>query len=80
MTYRILGLPAVIDRLSKSRSAIYDDIAKGTFPRPISLGGRRVGWSESEIDAIIRARIAGKTEDEVRQLVIDLQDGRKAVA
>lgn len=40
------------------RSAIYERIKAGTFPAPIALGPRAVGWIESEIDAFLNARIA----------------------
>jgi len=46
----ILRLPAVITRTGLARSTIYLRISDGKFPRPISLGGRAVGWIESEID------------------------------
>ena len=46
----ILRLPAVKARTGLSRSTIYLRIAQGTFPKPVSLGGRAVGWPESEID------------------------------
>jgi predicted DNA-binding transcriptional regulator AlpA len=36
----------------------YDDIKNGTFPRPISLGPRAVGWPETSINAWIEGRIA----------------------
>jgi prophage regulatory protein len=77
MVDRILRLPSVVDRLGKSRSSIYDDITKSMFPRPISLGGRSVGWREAEVDAIVKARIAGKSETEIRQLVQTLEQQRR---
>lgn len=54
---RILRLADVKDRTGLSRSTIYLNINNGGFPRPINLGGRCVGWLESEIDAWIIARI-----------------------
>ncbi|MDY0029231.1 MAG: AlpA family transcriptional regulator [Pseudobdellovibrionaceae bacterium] len=54
---RILRLPDVKKRTGLSRSTIYLNISKGTFPRHISLGVRCVGWLESEIDAWVQARI-----------------------
>ena len=50
MTHNILRLPAVLARTGLSRSTIYLRISKGMFPRPVSLGGRAVGWLENEID------------------------------
>ena len=40
-----------------SRSCIYAFIADGTFPEPIQLGKRSVGWLEREIDSWITGRI-----------------------
>jgi prophage regulatory protein len=34
-----------------SRSTIYLRIKNGEFPKPISLGGRAVGWLERDIQA-----------------------------
>jgi prophage regulatory protein len=55
---RILRLPEVEAATGKKRSAIYDGMADGTFPRPVPLGERAVGWIESEILAWQEARIA----------------------
>jgi prophage regulatory protein len=46
MTDSILRLPAVKTRTGLSRSTIYLRVSQGTFPRPVSLGGRAVGWVE----------------------------------
>jgi prophage regulatory protein len=43
----------------------------------ISLGGRSVGWPETEVIALNTARIAGKTDAEVRVLVQALEADRK---
>lgn len=53
-------------------STWYEWIAKGLMPPGIALGWRSVGWPAHELDAIAAARIAGKTEDEIRTLVRDL--------
>lgn len=50
MTHTILRLPAVKVRTGLSRSTIYLRISDGNFPRPVQLGGRAVGWVETEID------------------------------
>ena len=55
--YRILRLPEVICRVGLRRASIYLHISKGSFPKPISLGARAVGWLESDIDGWIAARI-----------------------
>ncbi len=55
MAHSILRLPAVKASTGLSRSTIYLRISEGTFPKPVSLGGRAVGWLESEIqDWLVR--------------------------
>lgn len=80
MTQAILRLPAIKAATGLSRSSIYLRITQGEFPRPVSLGGRAVGWPASEVTALNAARIAGKSNAEIRDLVVKLEAGRKAVA
>ena len=80
MQTTILRLPAVKSRTGLSRSTIYLRIKEGSFPAPVSLGARAVGWPSTEIDALNAARIAGKSEDEICALVIDLATWRKTRA
>jgi prophage regulatory protein len=47
----ILRRKQVEERTGLSRSTIYLRIHEGTFPRPINLGARAVGWVENEIEA-----------------------------
>jgi prophage regulatory protein len=53
----ILRRPQVEVRTGLSRSTIYARIQDGTFPRPILLGSRSVGWLEHEIDDWFDRRI-----------------------
>ena len=50
MSITILRLPAVKARTGLSRSTIYLRVAEGCFPKPVSLGGRAVGWIETEVN------------------------------
>src|SRR5262249_7286147 len=43
-----------------SSSTIYLGIKSGTFPQPIKLGKRAVGWKESQITTWIKERQAKK--------------------
>ena len=80
MANTILRLPTVKARTGLSRSTIYLHISEGSFPKPVSLGARAVGWPEREVAALNAARIAGKTDTEIRQLVSELEADREAVA
>ena len=35
-------------------------LEEGCFPRPVSVGGRAVGWIETEVDQWMRERIAAR--------------------
>lgn len=54
----ILRLPEVIHRTGLSRSSIYLQVSKGTFPSPIKLGARASGWVEADINDWVDKRIA----------------------
>jgi len=57
MVTKLLKLPEVRNRTGKSRSAIYQGVNDGTFPKPIKLGPRAVAWIEAEIEAHNRSLI-----------------------
>ena len=57
MQHIILRLPQVIHRTGLSRSSIYLRMTNGEFPESVSLGGRAVGWLESEVDEWIVTKI-----------------------
>ena len=80
MTHTILRLPVVLSERGRSRSAHYFDIQQGLFTQPVQIGLRAVGWPSSEVTAINAARIAGKSDQEVRALVVKLEAARKSAA
>ncbi|MSQ74108.1 MAG: AlpA family phage regulatory protein [Betaproteobacteria bacterium] len=80
MTHTILRHPAVKSRTGRSRSSTYTDIDDGLFVSPVAIGARAVGFPEHEVEAIIVARIAGKSNEEIRALVVKLEAARKAAA
>lgn len=57
MAHSILRLPDVKASTGLSRSTIYLRVAQGAFPKPVSLGGRAVGWLEAEIQEWLQRRI-----------------------
>ena len=54
----ILRRPQVEARVGLRRSTLYQRIAEGTFPAPVRLGSRAVGWLEHEITEWLTRRIA----------------------
>ncbi|HDR9124368.1 TPA: AlpA family phage regulatory protein [Burkholderia vietnamiensis] len=53
---RVVRLRLLTERIGLSKSEIYRQIQAGTFPRPIPLGVRAVGWLERDIEAWLAAR------------------------
>ena len=53
----------------RSNASIYNLIREGLWTKPVSIGQRSVGWPDDEVRALCAARIAGKTDDEIRELV-----------
>ena len=76
MSLQILRLPQVIENIGLARSTIYLRIEQGLLPKPVSLGGKAVGWPASEISQINAARIAGKSNEEIKNLVAELENQR----
>ena len=58
MATAILRLPEVKARTGLSRSSIYLRVKQGTFPTPISLGARAVGWPDTDIQEWLERQIA----------------------
>jgi prophage regulatory protein len=66
----IFRMPAVkAETGHRSHASIYNAIKAGTFTKPVQIGQRSVGWPSDEVQAINAARIAGKSETEIRELV-----------
>ena len=61
---RIIRLKEVIDCTGLGRSTIYKYIGEGSFPKPVSLGNRAVGWVESEVMGWVMARIEARDAHE----------------
>lgn len=62
---KIIRLKDVIDFTGLGRSTVYKYISEGTFPKPVSLGDRCVGWVEGEVHDWILARIEERDLAEV---------------
>jgi prophage regulatory protein len=73
----ILRMPAVkAETGHRSHASIYNAIKTGLFTKPVQIGERSVGWPDTEVKAINAARIAGKSEADIRALVIRLHAQR----
>jgi len=57
---KIIRLKEVILLTGLARSTVYKFIKAQGFPKQVSLGGRSVGWIESEIEAWIVEKIEAR--------------------
>ena len=66
MANAILRLPRVKARTGLSRSTIYAKLRRNpkrpsdydpTFPKPVAVGAKAVGWIEAEVEAWLAAQI-----------------------
>jgi prophage regulatory protein len=78
---KILRMPAAKDRAGhRSDASIYNAIRAGLWTAGVAIGQRAKGWPDFEVDAIISARIAGKSDDQIRELVKALHAKRTELA
>lgn len=54
---QIWRLKKVMEQTGLGRSSIYKLIKEGSFPKPVPLGIRAVGWVATEINAWIEDRV-----------------------
>ena len=76
--FSILRRKQVQAETGYSRSTIYLRISQGLWVHPVALGARAVGWPAGEVASLNAARIAGKSDSEIRALVVTLEGARKA--
>ncbi len=62
----------------RSNTSIYNRIRDGLWTKPVAIGQCAKAWPDYEVKAIVRARIAGQTDDEIRELVNRLHEKRTA--
>lgn len=76
----VLGTADLIAVMRASKPTIYAWVSAQLLTPPVKFGAKSSAWPASEVNAILAARIAGKTDDEIRALVIELTEARKRLA
>ncbi|MAZ65496.1 MAG: transcriptional regulator [Kangiellaceae bacterium] len=62
----------VLKQSAIGSTSLYYEVQEGTFPPPVPLGARAVGYLEHEVQAILAAKAAGYTPDQLKALVQQL--------
>lgn len=77
---RIIRRPELLKRFGIGNTCLHNRINQGLMPPPILLGGpstRAVGWLQHELDAVIAAMVAAKSEAYIKALIEHLVAQRK---
>ena len=74
--FSFLRSKEVCARRGLSSSTHYQDITDGLWTKPVKVGPRASAWPDFEVDLINAARVAGQSDDEIRDLVRRLEDAR----
>ena len=64
----------------RSDASQYNAIRDGLFTTGVAIGQRARGWPDFEVKAIAAARIAGKSDSDIRELVNRLHAKRAELA
>ncbi|HHK0662481.1 TPA: helix-turn-helix transcriptional regulator [Pseudomonas aeruginosa] len=59
---KVIRLQQVMEMTGLGRSTVYKYVSDNWFPKPIPLGGRSVGWLESEVNEWILDRVSERNK------------------
>ena len=73
---QLLRIKQICGRMGLSRSTVYELMDRGELPRVVRVTSRSVCLPEHEIEAVLAARLAGRSSEEIRALVGRLESAR----
>ncbi|WP_186082031.1 helix-turn-helix transcriptional regulator [Burkholderia gladioli] len=56
MAFKVLRLIGVLDTVGVKKTTLYRWIREGTFPAPVQLGIRSVGWLATDVQQWVESR------------------------
>jgi len=74
---QMLRLPDVTRVSACKKWKVYADARSGLFPKPVKTGKRVSAWLAHEVEAVLKMRVAGRTDDEIKALILKQMDARK---
>ncbi len=77
---RFIRLPELLHLSGRSKTTNQNLIKQGLMPPSISLGDRSIGFIESEVNQVLAAMAAGKSQEEIKALVAYLVENRHRYA
>ncbi|KZZ58851.1 hypothetical protein A3762_06670 [Oleiphilus sp. HI0125] len=76
----LMRQPEACKTLGIGRTTFYNDINNERMTPGIAVTSRTKAWPSDEVIAVQKARIAGKSTDEIKQLVRELIEKRQSEA
>lgn len=77
LSFNLLASKQVQIAFARGDTAIGADIKGGLLTAPIKYSSRKNVWPSYEIEQLVAARVAGYTNDQIRELVKQLHAKRK---
>lgn len=77
---KVLRKVDTIKQVGLSKTSLFELAKEGLFPPLIKIGPRAAGYLEHEVTAVVAARAAGRSEDEIKALVEHLVNQRETNA
>ena len=77
---RFIRKPEVLNLLAVSKTTLQTMVNDGLVPPPIHLGERAVAHINIEVNQVLAAMAAGKTQEQIKELVEYLVDNRHRYA
>lgn len=71
-------ITSAFDRFGICRSYGYQLIRRGMFPPPVGCDEKPSRVLSDEVDTLIKAKVAGATDDQIKNLVAQMLLNRKA--
>lgn len=78
MAITLQRLPQVLAARGIGRSQHYQDVRDGLWTSPVRMGSQCSAWPAHETEALNAARVAGLSDERIRELVQQLHAQRKA--
>jgi prophage regulatory protein len=75
---KIMRIKEALEMFGLSKTTLYERIKCELIPPPIALGGFAKGWLEHELIVILKKRIAGADNEELKATVLELLKQRKS--
>ena len=83
MNFTVLELarkPRALEITGNRHATFQTKIKQGLLPTPVKITERCSAWPIHELDAVNRAIVAGQTPDQIKFLVTELVNSRRAAA